>query len=109
MTIKTWRLPLSRRVEPRQSRSFEARVFARTSDEAAASRRELPRDQGVMPHMAQHRSYRSNESQVKLHEGKDGRSRAAASRCHDLQSHSWDRERVRSDDLGLWTRQFPRR
>jgi hypothetical protein len=31
-----------------------------------------------MPHMAQHRTYRSNESQVKLHEGKDGRSRAAA-------------------------------
>jgi hypothetical protein len=46
-TIKTRSLPLSRRVEARPSRSFEARVFARNFGRAAIAPLRLDVHQGV--------------------------------------------------------------
>ena len=62
-TIKTRSPPLSRRVEARPSRLFEARAFARNFGEAAA--RELPRDQArCHRELAQDRANRSKKAKV---------------------------------------------
>jgi hypothetical protein len=52
MVVATMRnLPLSRQVEARSSRLFEARVFACNLERSRAvtAARESPRNQGVMP------------------------------------------------------------